>query len=264
MELKELFGLKNKTAIVTGGTGHLGKAICEALAEADAVVIVTSKNEIKCIELAEKLETEFGATAFGMKLDVSSTESIIRCLDKVNSKTGSIDILVNNAYYGGENASVEEMSDAGWLKGIDGSINNVFRCTKSVIPYMKRQRKGVIINISSMYGHVSPDPRIYGDSDFNNPPNYGAGKAAIAQFTRFCACHLVDYGIRVNCISPGPFPKPEVQKTEWFIDNLKKKTPLGRIGKPEDMKGIIIFLASDASSYITGQNIFIDGGWTIW
>lgn len=264
MSLTELFGLENKTAIVTGGSGHLGTAICEALSEAGANVVIGSRNERKCIVLAERLEKEYAVTARGMKLNISSMRSINRCWKKVYLELGSIDILVNNAYYGGVGNNVETISEEDWMKGIDGSINNVFRCTKAVIPYMKQQKKGVIINISSMYGHVSPDPRIYGDSGFDNPPNYGAGKAAIAQFTRYCACHLVNYGIQVNCISPGPFPSLKVQETEWFIENLKNKTPLSRIGQPDDLKGIIILLASDASSYITGQNIFVDGGWTIW
>jgi gluconate 5-dehydrogenase len=129
---------------------------------------------------------------------------------------------------------------------------------------MEAKKQGVIINISSMYGIVSPDPRIYGDSGYNNPPDYGAGKAGIIQFTKYAACHLAAKGIRVNAVSPGPFPGAEVQKNEAFITNLKNKVPLGRIGQPADLKGVVVFLASDASSYITGQNIIVDGGWTVW
>ena len=259
----DIFSLKGKTAIVTGGAGHLGTAFSEAFAEAGANVIIASRNEKKCLELAERLRNEYGIASVGMELDVSSLDSITKCWEDVYSKTGSIDILVNNAIYG-TSGSIETLSEDDWAKGIDGTINNVFRCTKAVIPYMKRQKAGAIINISSMYGCVSPDPRIYGDSGFDSPPNYGAGKSAIVQFTKYCACHLADSGIRVNCISPGPFPTPEVQKEEWFIDSLNNKNPLGRIGQPADLKGVIILLASDASNYMTGQNIFVDGGWTIW
>ena len=263
MSLIDLFSLKGKTAIVTGGAGHLGTAFSEALAEAGANVVIASGNEEKCIELAERLKNEYDITAVGMELDVSSLDSITKCWDDVYLKTGSIDILVNNATYGAS-GSIETLSEDDWARGFDGTINNVFRCTKAVIPYMKQQKTGAIINISSMYGNVSPDPRIYGDSGFDSPPNYGAGKSAIVQFTKYCACHLANYGIRVNCISPGPFPTQEVQKEEWFIKNLNNKNPLGRIGQPSNLKGIAILLASDASSYITGQNIFVDGGWTVW
>jgi len=263
MTLIKMFSLKGKTAIVTGGAGHLGIAFSEALAEAGANVVIASRNKNKCMELAERLRNEYDINTIGMEIDVSSLDSINKCWEEVDLKTGSIDILVNNATYGAS-GSIETLSEDDWAKGIDGTINNVFRCTKAVIPYMKQQKSGTIINISSMYGNVSPDPGIYGDSGFDSPPNYGAGKSAIVQFTKYCACHLADHGIRVNCISPGPFPNLDVQKDKWFIDSLNSKNPLGRIGQPADLKGVAILLASDASSYITGQNIFVDGGWTVW
>ena len=115
-----------------------------------------------------------------------------------------------------------------------------------------------------MYGKVSPDPSIYEESGFNSLPSYGAGKAAIIQYTKFLACHLAKKRIRVNSVSPGPFPQEDVQKNVEFINRLKKKIPMGRIGLPDELKGIMIFLASDASSYITGENILVDGGWTAW
>jgi gluconate 5-dehydrogenase len=121
--------------------------------------------------------------------------------------------------------------------------------------------------LSSFWGQlqlVSPDPSIYGDSGFDNPPNYGAGKAAIIQFTRFAACHLGKKGIRVNAIAPGPFPNEKVQQNTQFIENLKRKNPLGRIGYPDDIKGAVVFFASDASSFITGAVLPVDGGWTAW
>ena len=151
-----------------------------------------------------------------------------------------------------------------WQYGIEGTINGVFRCTKAVLPIMKKNNSGSIINISSMYGIVSPDPSIYENNNFNNPPSYGAGKAAIIQFTRYSACYLSKNGIRVNAISPGPFPNQDVQKNHDFISKLEKKTPIGRIGHPNEIKGAIVFLASNASSYVTGENIHVDGGWTSW
>ncbi|WP_116777677.1 SDR family oxidoreductase, partial [Bacillus thuringiensis] len=183
--------------------------------------------------------------------------------EEIYNSDNKIDILINNAYFGA-GKTIEEMTESEWETGIDGSINNVFRVTKKALQYMLPKNKGNIINISSMYGVVSPDPSIYGDSGFNNPPNYGAGKAAIIQFTRYLACHYGLKGIRANSISPGPFPNTEVQKNKEFIRNLKKKTALGRIGNPQELQGLIVFLASNASSYVTGQNICIDGGWTSW
>jgi NAD(P)-dependent dehydrogenase (short-subunit alcohol dehydrogenase family) len=130
---------------------------------------------------------------------------------------------------------------------------------------MKEQQKGSIVNIASMYGVVAPDPELYqGDVSLNNPANYGAGKAAIIQFTKYTAAYYAKYGIRANSISPGSFPNPKVQQNASFIKRLSAKSMLGRVGQPQELQGVVILLASDASSYITGQNICVDGGWTAW
>jgi NAD(P)-dependent dehydrogenase (short-subunit alcohol dehydrogenase family) len=259
-----MFSLKGKVAVVTGGAGYLGTAISESLAQYGANLVIASRDLNKCKELSLLLSNKYGICARGIELDMCSADSVTHCMEVAQSEMGSIDILINNASSGKTSISIEAVSESDWLKGIDGTINGVFRCTKAVIPYMRKNKYGVIINISSMYGIVSPDYRIYGDSGYNNPPDYGAGKAAILQFTRYSACHLAADGIRVNAISPGPFPSSEVQENKLFISNLENRLPLGRIGKPDDLKGAIIFLASDASSYVTGQNIIVDGGWTVW
>lgn len=259
-----MFSLKGKVALVTGGAGYLGTAISEALAQYGSKLVIASRNAEHCKRLARQLTKDYGIEARGVELDMCSHASVIQCMEIVHNEMGSIDILINNASSGKPSIGIEEVSDADWLNGLDGTINGVFRCTKAVIPYMKKNKYGVIINISSMYGIVSPDSRIYGDSGYNNPPDYGAGKAAIIQFTRYSACHLACDGIRVNAISPGPFPSAEVQKNKTFISNLENRVPLRRIGKPDDLKGAVVFLASDASIYVTGQNIVVDGGWTVW
>jgi len=262
MNVIDSFKLKGKVAVVTGGTGHLGTSISEGLAEAGADLVIASRNVERCRVLARKLVERYKINALGMAIDISSMQAIEDCMDNINREMGAIDILINNAAF--SKGKYITMSEQDWLTGIDGTINGVFRCTKAALPYLEHRRQGVIINISSMYGIVSPDPRIYGDSGYDNPPNCGAGKAAILQLTRYLACHLAIKGIRVNAITPGAFPTQIVQGNRWFITNLNNKVPLGRIGQPDDIKGAIIFLASEASSYITGQNIVVDGGWTIW
>lgn len=259
-----MFSLKGKVAVVTGGAGHLGSAISEGLAEFGANLVVASKSLKKCEELSTRLSQVHGIKAKGIELDTRSFKSITSCLEVIYTEMGSIDILVNNAAFGKTNISIESVSEKDWLEGIDGTLNGVFRCTKAVIPYMREKKYGVIINISSMYGIISPDNRIYGNSGYNNPPDYGAGKAGVIQFTRYAACHLAKDGIRVNAISPGPFPSIDVQQNKSFIASLENKVPLGKIGKPNELKGAVVFLASAASSYITGQNIIVDGGWTAW
>jgi len=263
MKIFDLFNLKNKVAIVTGGAGYLGMSMAEALVEAGADVYITSRNKEKGEKAVVKLRETVNGKIQSLVLDVLSIDSIKSSFQKIVEDSGKIDILVNNASYMNP-SKFEYISEAEWKSGIDGTINGVFRCTNEVIPIMEKNGVGSIINIASMYGEVSPDPSIYGDSGLNSPPYYGAGKAAILQYTRHMACHLAKKNIRVNAISPGPFPKPEVQQDIEFINNLKNKTPLGRIGQPSELKGIIVFLASEASSFVTGDNIHIDGGWSVW
>jgi gluconate 5-dehydrogenase len=130
---------------------------------------------------------------------------------------------------------------------------------------MKENKKGSIVNIASMYGIVSPDFRAYeNDADLLNPPNYGAAKAGIIQLTRYYAVYFAKDDIRVNCVSPGAFPSYDIKKRQNFIKKLSDRIPIGRIGNPEELGGAVVFLSSEASSYITGQNLVVDGGWTAW
>lgn len=263
MNVKKMYDLSGNIAVVTGGAGYLGQSISEGLAEAGATVYICSRNIEKCNRIASEIKEKTNLKIKIKFLDILSKESISKCFESIFQEEGRIDILVNNAASFKGN-KLEDISDEDWIFGIEGSINGVFRTTKIVAPLMEKNHYGSIINISSIYGLVSPDPSIYGKSGFDNPPNYGAGKAAIIQFSRFAAVHLAKKSIRVNSISPGSFPKPEVQKNKEFIKNLEEKIPLGRIGKPDELKGGIVFLASKASEYVTGSNIVIDGGWTSW
>lgn len=259
MNVKKQFDLSGKIAVVTGASGHLGSAISEALIESGAVVYGAGRN----FEKLEKLKEKFPQLIKILPLDITSEESVKECFQKIKNEAGRIDILVNNA----SNIPVGDLkniSEEEWKLGIDSTINGVFRCTKQVIPIMEENNEGSIINISSIYGEVSPDPRIYGDSGQNNSPQYGAGKAAINQFSKYCACHFADKGIRINSITPGPFPRNQISQNKDFIEKLENKIPLGRVGLPHEIKGAIVFLASSASSFVTGENIHVDGGWTAW
>jgi len=135
---------------------------------------------------------------------------------------------------------------------------------QACLPYLKKT-EGSIVNISSMYGMVAPDPVMYEGTPFPpNPPNYGAGKAALIQLTRYAAVQLAEDNVRVNSISPGSFPDESVQEEDNFVERLEKRVPLGRIGQPKEVGNAVAFLVSPASSYITGHNLVVDGGWTVW
>jgi NAD(P)-dependent dehydrogenase (short-subunit alcohol dehydrogenase family) len=259
----KIFNLKNKVSVVTGGNSHLGTAMSEILLQAESKVYILGKSQKK-LEISKKELESKGYENFEiMKVDISKLSSIQKSFENIKKESKKIDVLINNAYFGA-NGNFENKTEKQWNEGINGTINSVFRTTKAILPIMRKQKSGSIINIASMYGSISPDPSIYEKSGYDSPPEYGSGKAAIIQFTKYIAIHNAKLGIRVNSISPGAFPDKEVQKNKKFINNLKKKIPMGRIGKPDELKGVIIFLASNASSYVTGENIHIDGGWTAW
>jgi NAD(P)-dependent dehydrogenase (short-subunit alcohol dehydrogenase family) len=261
--LHELLSLKGKTAVITGGAGYLGTAICETLAELGADLVLASRDKEKCERKAAELEKQFNPIrAVGLGLDLLKKGAAPAFIDEVQKHFPSIDILVNNAWSGNKN-SWESISEEDWNYDIDMSLNSVFRLTKAAFEDLKQSR-GVILNVASMYGYIGPDYRIYDGKEFANPPSYGAAKAGVLQFTRYLASFLSPHGIRVNAMSPGAFPHPPTQKHEGFMQKLGSKNPMNRIGQPDELKGAVALLCSDAGSYITGQNICVDGGWAIW
>ncbi|TVY08086.1 SDR family oxidoreductase [Paenibacillus cremeus] len=256
--------MHGKSVVITGGSGYLGSAIVEALLEFGAEVTVADKVFRASPALEQGVQE---GRLRHLVCDVSSTESIRNMLKLHQATSSKLDVLINCATYGagyGQGAELEFMTDEVWHTGVDGAVGTAFRCTREAIPYLRQNGGGSIINFASMYGVVSPDPSIYGDSGANNPPNYGAGKAAVVQLTKYCAAHLAKHNIRCNSISPGPFPNLSISENKDFLVRLSAKTMLGRPGKPYEVAGAVLLLASDASSYMTGANLMIDGGWTAW
>ncbi|MGJ8697647.1 MAG: SDR family NAD(P)-dependent oxidoreductase [Verrucomicrobiaceae bacterium] len=254
--MMKLFSLSGKVVAITGGYGHLGAAMSRGLLEAGAKVVVLGRSEEKCGAAFPEGEVSFVAC------DISSTESVKAALAKVDEEQGGIDVLINNAFYL-EGQAPLEISDEEWAKSMDGCLGSVYRCLREVAPFFEKRGGGKVINISSMYGMVSPDFGAYEEvPQFLNPPHYGAAKAGVIQLTKYFANFLGSKGVSVNCISPGPFPSEGVQENEVFVAELNKRTALGRVGQPEELMGAVVFLASDASSYVTGHNLVVDGGWT--
>lgn len=261
MNYTKLFSVEGRKVVVTGGCGYLGREIVKGFAENGANVYVLDYNVSNTINVPDKI----GKHIHYLKCDLSETTSIKQALEEAAGEERRIHSLVTMAANMGAGvmSTVENMDDAFWQKGIDGTIGFTFRTIREAIPYMKNC-DATIINIGSLYAVGAPDPRTYFDTPFNSVPNYGAGKAATVELTKYCASYLAKYGIRCNCVSPGSFPHENVQKNQLFKDRLEDKTMLGRIGYPEDLVGAMIFLSSAASQYITGVNIMVDGGQTAW
>jgi NAD(P)-dependent dehydrogenase (short-subunit alcohol dehydrogenase family) len=260
----ELMSLKGRTAIVSGGAGYLGIEICRTLAELGANVVIASRSGDKCVQAAEQLtgERRGEGRVVGKALDVLDMASAKECIESTVSEFGGLDILVNNAWSGNKN-SWESIDEKDWTYDINMSLNSVFRMVKTAFPGLVA-RRGLIMNVTSMYGYVAPDYRIYDGKEFANPPSYGAAKAGVLQFTRYLSSFLAPHGIRANCLSPGAFPHPPTQQHKGFMEKLGSKNPLNRIGQPHELKGAVALLCSDAGSYMTGQNICVDGGWAVW
>ena len=257
---QNLFSLRNKVILITGGYGYLGKSITEGLLQSDATVILLGRSQEKFLKAFPHPTTHL----YFQRTDIADTQSIKESLAAIKDTFKKIDVFINNAFYSKGNKPLE-LSDEDFGYSLDGNLGSVYRCIREVVPYMLESGSGRIINVASMYGMVSPDFGVYaGLEQYLNPPHYGAAKAGVLQLTRYFACYLGKNNILVNTVTPGPFPNETVQQNEQFISNLSAKSPLGRIGNPEELKGIFVFLCSDQATYITGQNFVVDGGWTAW
>jgi len=270
-----LFDLTNKVALVFGGNGYLGKQFCKSLLEYGANVYSCDINTAKSKELQDKYPKKFKI----IKIDASKKEELSKLRETIMNKEKRVDILINTTTMKGEDfySPFEEVSLEGWNKGLLGNLTIPFLTIQAFIPIMKKQRSGSIINIASHYGIVGNDQRIYigtnlnkvylkennkGENRIYSHGSYNAAKGGLINFTRYLAAYYGEYNIRINCISPGGIYNKDENKA--FLQKYSEKVPLGRKANPDEINGALIFLASDASTYITGHNLVVDGGYTIW
>ena len=264
----QLFSLTGKTAIITGGTGLIGKKHCEALSQVGANVIVADIS----LKLTQEFAETLGENALGIALDVTDSGSLEKAKNKILERFGTIDILVNNAAINdmfenpemaAELSAFEKYPIEYFRKSLEVNVLGVFLCSQIFGLEMVKQGCGSIINVASTYGMVGPDQNIYKNKDgkqtFFKSPSYPTTKGAILNFTRYLAAYWGKQGVRVNTLSPGGV---ENSQDEFFVQNYSAKTLLGRMARSTDYQGALIFLASDASAYMTGANLVVDGGWT--
>lgn len=265
VNIKKIFDLTDKVIVLTGSSGLLGEQYAEGLCQCGATLALADKNFQKTQEIAKRLESKYNCQIFPIKLDLTNKKSIVNSVSNIFKKFGKIDVLINNAmYHEGENeqnASFENFPLSSWEKVISVNITGMFLMCQEIGKIMKKQKSGVIINISSIYGMVGADQRIYGKSNINSTAAYATTKSAILNFSRYLASYFHKDGIRVNTLSLGGVSN---NQDSAFRKNYSKRTMIGRMAKKDEYVGGIIFLASDASSYMTGSNLIIDGGWTAW
>jgi NAD(P)-dependent dehydrogenase (short-subunit alcohol dehydrogenase family) len=269
---KNLFDLSGKTAIVTGGLGILGRRFCQGLAEFGAHVAVVDLDDGKAEEFARGLSNQFGVGAEGIGCDISDPASVRAMTQKVVQRFGRVDILHNNAASKSADldaffAPFEKYTLEEWRKIMAVNIDGMFLVAQAVGSRMIDQGTGgSIIQTSSIYGILASDKRIYEGSFYlgrqiGNPGVYSASKAAVVGLTRYLAAHWADKGIRVNALAPGGV---ESGQNDTFKQRYSARVPLGRMARGEEMVGTLIYLASDASSYVTGQTLVVDGGLSAW
>jgi gluconate 5-dehydrogenase len=276
LKLNSLFSLEGRTAVLTGATGFLGRTFALVLLANGARVVALGRSARLHTEAAT-WASQFGAEKIAVhQIDMYDVAALNQLCDDIAAEEKSVDILINNAHELGAatgfnipEGSLENSTFDQWQRNLQGGVYWAVQTTQRLGVRMKQQRSGSIINIATMYASVAPRPQLYEGTPSLNPPGYSASKAALVAFTRYTASFWGRDGVRANCISPGPFSNTEdaegqnsVAEDSPFVQRLKGYTVLNRIGRPIELCGALLFLASDASSYVTGQNIAIDGGWT--
>jgi len=274
---KPLFDLKGRVAVITGGTGLLGMQHAAAIAEAGGHVVVADLSAEAATKSAGEITDRHGVEALGVCVDITDKSQVDSMVAATVTKFGRIDILINNAAMtvmgGGQRARdyfapFEDYPLDLWRAALEVNLTGMFLCCQAVGKIMIGKQSGVILNIASDIGNISPDHRIYKDAvnphtgePFNTPIAYATTKAGVINFTRYLATYWADKGIRVNCISPGGV---YADHDPGFVQQLTSRIPLGRMARVDEYKGAVLFLVSDASSYMTGANLIVDGGRTAW
>jgi NAD(P)-dependent dehydrogenase (short-subunit alcohol dehydrogenase family) len=265
-KIQDLISLKGRTALITGGAGYIGKAIANAYAELGANIAILDMDEDTIKETTASISEQYSVKTMSIPLDLTDDEALRKVPDGVVQELGGLDILVNSAAFTGDSGlsnwavPFKKQSVSTWRAALDVNLTASFSLCQSSADHLTKSGKGSIINIASIYGVVGPDNALYEGTEMGNPSAYGASKGGLIQFTRYLSTELAPK-VRANSISPGGLWR---NQDPTFVVRYEKRTPMQRMGTEQDLIGSAIFLASDMSGYVTGQNILVDGGWTAW
>jgi len=267
-KISTLFSLEDKVVVLTGSGGRLGSRFSKILSDAGVNLVLVDINEKNNSAVAKTLLKNNHKNFLLLNLDISKPHNVKKLVNNTMKKFGKIDILINNAHsvprkHPKYSESFENFSEDVWETMVSETLRGLFLCTKEVGKIMSNQNKGVIINISSIYGIVGPDQRIYGKNKLNSPVSYSVTKGGLVNMTRYLASYWRGKNIRVNTLTLGGVYDKKLHSSN-FVKNYSKNTILNRMASREDFDGALLFLASDASSYMTGSNLIVDGGWTAW
>lgn len=265
-DVRTLFDLTGRAAVITGGAGHIGSAIADALAELGAAIAIVDMNESRASGVAQTIGAERNVTTLPLTIDLEDEEAVRAIPTRVTKEFGRLDIVVNCAALVGTSGlegwsvPIRDQSVKSWRRALEVNLTAPFLLCQAAADALSAHRCGSIVNILSIYGLVGPDERLYEGTPLGNPAAYGASKAGLMQLTRHLSTTLAPL-VRCNAVTPGGVERGQ---PDAFRERYLARTPLGRMAIEEDFKGAAAFLASDASAYITGQNIVVDGGWTAW
>jgi len=264
--ITELMSLEGRQALITGATGGIGCAIAQTLAELGADLILVDKPGTDYGVLVKDIEESFPASVITIDCDLEIEDDRAKLLEQFAEDDTTLDILINNAAFVGTSglqgwvSSFEGQSVETWRRALEVNLTAAFDLSKGLIPALRRSGNGSIINIASIYASLGPDYSLYEGTEMGNPAAYAASKGGLVQLTRWLATTLAP-DVRVNTISPGGVFR---NQTDVFVKRYESRTPLGRMATEEDFKGAIAYLASDLSAYVTGENLMVDGGWSVW
>lgn len=262
--MDEQFSLNGRGVVLTGAAGHLGHGMTRSLLNAGATVVAVGRDRTRLEELVELqsgLSTDRLIICDG---DAADSTTVERTSELLTDRGVQLSGWVNNAF-AGSSTLLGELSREKVQETVDAALTDVMMICDEVGTRMAAAGRGSIVNVASMYGIVSPQPAAYALAEaMHSPPAYGAAKAGLIQFTRYAAVHWAKSGVRVNALTPGAFPSAQVQANTSFLSELEARVPMGRVGRVEEIGGSVVFLLSDASSYMTGQQLIVDGGWTAW